>query len=271
MVNGVNGDNEVNAANARPPGGSPPASFAAEWRDFLRFCSKPTFGRRFRSASPRAGWLMDWVPAVSFRRLLAWAAVLWGINLFVFGPIAVGIAHKAGATHRVDVENLPWLLALVWAPLIEEMLFRYGLRRPGIALWLVPLMGFALWHGPGLEQSMLFLIAIFLLYRSTRYTPVPSPRARVWLRSYRNSFFWVFHLSVIAFAVMHIYNFSFQSIAWWMVPLLVLPQWFTGLVLGWMRVTRGIAAAILLHALFNLGPLLLAWLTLKAIHNLGVT
>ena len=257
--------------NDRAPRQSSPTGFAAEWRDFLGFCRNPSFGRRFRAAPARAGWLMDWVPAIGFRRLLAWAAVLWGINLFVFGPIAVGVAEKAGATHRVDVENLPWLLALIWAPLIEEMLFRYGLRRPLIALWLVPLMGFAIWHGPGFEQSMLFLIAIFLLYRSTRYAQVPAPRARAWLRRYRQGFFWIFHISVIAFAVMHIYNFSFQSIAWWMVPLLVLPQWFTGLVLGWLRVTRGIGAAILLHALFNLGPLLLAWLTLRAIHNLGVS
>lgn len=46
----------------------------------------------------------------------------------------------------------------------------------------------------------------------------------------------------------------------WLLPLLVLPQWATGLVLGWMRVRRGIGAAIALHALFNGGPVLMIWL-----------
>jgi len=45
---------------------------------------------------------------------------------------------------------------------------------------------------------------------------------------------------------------------------LVTPQWLTGLVLGWMRVQRGVVAAMILHALFNLGPLTVAWLALKA-------
>ena len=40
---------------------------------------------------------------------------------------------------------------------------------------------------------------------------------------------------------------------------LVLPQWATGLVLGWMRVRRGIGAAIAC-ALFNGGPVLMIWL-----------
>lgn len=218
-----------------------------------------------------AGWLMDWVPGLSFRRLLAWATVLWAVNLFVFGPIAVGVAEKAGATHRVDPQNLPWLLALVWAPLVEEMLFRYGLRRPAIALWLVPLTGLAIWQGPGLSQSLIFLMVLSLVYWLTRHTHAPTPRARAWLRLYRQRFSWVLHLSVIAFATLHIHNFTFADVTAWMVPLLVLPQWFTGLVLAWLRVTRGIGAAILLHALFNLGPLLLVWLTLQAMGEVGVS
>jgi membrane protease YdiL (CAAX protease family) len=47
-----------------------------------------------------------------------------------------------------------------------------------------------------------------------------------------------------------------------LLPLLVLPQWVTGLVLGWMRVRRGIGASIMLHAMFNGGPLLLIGLIL---------
>ncbi|MCH4586399.1 CPBP family glutamic-type intramembrane protease, partial [Achromobacter xylosoxidans] len=45
--------------------------------------------------------------------------------------------------------------------------------------------------------------------------------------------------------------------------LLVLPQWVTGLVLGWIRIRRGIGAAIALHAMFNAGPILLIWAVMR--------
>lgn len=48
----------------------------------------------------------------------------------------------------------------------------------------------------------------------------------------------------------------------------MLPQWLTGLVLGWMRVRRGIAASIALHALFNAGPMVMIWLLLKLVPDM---
>src|SRR5690606_22462690 len=56
----------------------------------------------------------------------------------------------------------------------------------------------------------------------------------------------------------------------WLLPLLVLPQWVTGLVLGWQRVRHGIGAALVLHALFHGGPLLLVWLVLQAAPGLAL-
>lgn len=239
--------------------------WSQQWRLFLCFCLRPYLNPRHRRISPRAGWLQDWRTGIAWRDLLTWAAALWTINLFVFGPLVIGVADRAGATHAVDPENVPWLLALVWAPLVEEMLFRYGLRRPVIALWLIPLMIIALWHGPGFVQGIMFAVALLLLYRSTRVTMVPSPRARRWLKAYRANFWWVFHLATLMFAALHIKNFTFDSFVWWMLPVLVLPQWLTGLVLGWLRVMHGIGAAIMLHALFNFGPLMLVWLAMMAL------
>ena len=71
------------------------------------------------------------------------------------------------------------------------------------------------------------------------------------------------HASVLAFAALHLHNFQFQQMAWWMMMVLVLPQWVTGQVLAWMRVERGIGTAMLLHALFNAGPLAVVWVGLQ--------
>ena len=72
------------------------------------------------------------------------------------------------------------------------------------------------------------------------------------------------HLSVLAFAGLHIHNYEFVELPWWMMLVLVLPQWVTGLALCWIRVQRGIGSAILVHAFFNAGPLAVAWLALQA-------
>src|SRR3546814_7641455 len=93
-----------------------------------------------------------WFPALSVGRLLKWAFFLWAVNLVFLGPIAVAAASAGGATHRLNVNNIPWMAALVWAPIVEELVFRYGLRRIGSIWWLTPaavaamLMG-AQWSG----------------------------------------------------------------------------------------------------------------------------
>ena len=85
----------------------------------------------------------------------------------------------------------------------------------------------------------------------------------MWLRRYRVAFPYVFHLVALAFAAVHIKNFIFIEVQWWMMVVLVAPQWLTGLVLGWIRVQRGVGSAMLLHGVFNAGPLLLVWVALQ--------
>lgn len=199
------------------------------------------------------------MPQIQPGRLLAWAATLWLVNLLVLGPIVVAVAGMSGATHRIDVHNIPWVLAIVWAPLIEEMVFRYGLRRPLQAIWLVPILIPGLLFGMSADAGWWVALGLLLCWWACMNDQPPTRRVYHALRMYRAWFPWVFHAVTLGFAGLHIKNFIFTDFSWWMLPVLVLPQWFSGLVLGWIRVSRGIGAAILLHAVFNLGPLLIAW------------
>ena len=108
--------------------------------DFWRFIRRPHPVARLPGRAAATGLAADWWPGISPGRLLAWAALLWAVNLFALGPLAVAAAGLGGVTHRLDPTNIPWLTAVLWAPLVEEMLFRYGLRRPKQALWLIPAM-----------------------------------------------------------------------------------------------------------------------------------
>jgi hypothetical protein len=225
--------------------------------DFLRFIRRPTLRHlRPRRTGPSQG--ADWMPAASLRRLLAWVVILWCINLFALGPLAVKVAGLGGAHHRLEMGAIPWFTAIVWAPLVEEMLFRYGLRRPLQALWVIPLMLWPLLRGPNpLTSATVVIVMVAAIYSLHRSVASGQSWKWHWRRRYVKQFPLLFHLAALVFAGMHLGNFYLNQTHIWLMPLLVLPQWLTGLVLSWMRVRRGIGASMVMHAMFNAGPVLL--------------
>jgi len=237
--------------------------FRAELHDFFRFLRNPAFG--FQTPDVRAGrnHNEDWVLSVSPLRILQWAALLWLVNIVFLGPLAVMAAEAGGAQHRLDMERIPWLQALLWAPLVEELLFRYGLRRPLNALWVAPAAAGILFSGPHAATILLMAAVVFTLLAQERSG---KPFVRCSWQMRRRYFIWfprIFYLATLLFAVIHLHNFNLNQTPAWLLPFLVLPQFVTGLVLGWMRIRRGISAAILLHGMFNGGPLLLVWFVLS--------
>lgn len=246
--------------------------FRTQLHDFLQFVRRPSPNpRQFgRLSVSRNGFAADWLCSPGWRRLLQWASFLWAVNLVLLGPIAVAAATAAGAQHRLDVQSLPWLQALVWAPIIEEMVFRYGLRRVGQVWWLVPIATLIMFSGPVATAQLSLLALLLICWWPAIRASEPGSRgvpATVlgWRRFAAYRYGWLFHGSSLAFAAIHLHNFNLGQTAAWLLPLLVLPQWLTGMVLGWLRVRYGIGAAVRLHALFNAGPLLLVWLLVSLI------
>jgi len=270
-----------------PPDGVPPRvghtlRLCDECRDFLRFIRRPRLGPRLplrcgrnqglradapTSHKPSAGaWWADWCAGLSPLRTVQWALLLWACNLVFLAPLAVLAAQLGGAQHRfLGMVSIPWLQALLWAPLVEELLFRHGLRRPAQALWVVPAMVVVLTYGMQTSTAALLLVVLLAMVVQAQIPAKPAPW--MWRKTYRHAFPWVFYVTTTLFALLHLMNFSLHQTPLWLWPLLVLPQWCTGLVLGWLRVRRGIGAAILLHAIFNGGPLLLVWLLLGVLRG----
>jgi len=242
-------------------------TFREELRDFLRFVRHPRFTPRLAPRAAGSGWWADWFPSLSIGSLVKWAAFLWAVNIFFLGPIAVMAAGAGGAAHKLNIYNIPWLQALLWAPIVEELVFRHGLRRLAQAVWVVPAAAAVLVTGPG-WGTILLLAAILLLCWAPPLMRSPSGRRplpwRLRLR-YRRVFGWVFYGSSLLFAAVHLNNFSLAQTPYWLMPLLVLPQCLTGMVLGWLRVRRGIGASMLLHGIFNAGPLLVVWVVLHTV------
>ncbi|GGE58782.1 MAG TPA: CPBP family intramembrane metalloprotease [Paenalcaligenes hominis] len=241
-------------------------SFKHELRDFFSFLRAPNLAPRLKGQDLGQGWHTDWTNGLGVKRIVQWALVLWLVNLTVFGPLAAGVATSTGTQHRLDLSNIPWKQAILWAPLIEEMVFRYLLRRPSQFLWLLPVTLWCLFNGPQALTIGLVLAVVVLLYvrpvygagRPSVFAAIGLGKAwpRRWYVFYARHFGWVFYTATLLFAALHLYNFKFDQIDFWMLPMLILPQFMTGLVLGWLRVRRGIGASIILHAVFNAGPIL---------------
>lgn len=241
-------------------------TFGAELRDFFRFLARPDF-KRVSGRTAGESWQEDWFPSLRLGRILQWAGLLWTVNILLLGPIAVVAAGLSGAQHRLQLDNIPWLQAVLWAPLVEELVFRYGLRRVATLFWLLPASVCALLAGPQALTIVLTGLIVIACWWSQRHTATRHPRPLSWQARtrYRRYFFWVVHGSCLVFAAIHLANFSHSSTPLWALPLMVLPQWLTGLVLAWIRVRRGFGAAVSLHAVFNAGPLLVVWLVLSAV------
>lgn len=235
--------------------------------DFLKFVRRPRPGPRLRPHRPGPGLRADFSLNAPWWRLLHWAVLLWVVNISVFAPLALSAADASGAQHRLDIHNIPWLAALIWAPIVEELTFRYALRRPAMLWWFVPLMAAILAQGMGATSVPMAAVAVLLALAPLWYPAGHRWQAGWaagwrWRRLTRRAYPLLFHVAALAFAAVHLFNFRMTAMNLVLLPLLVLPQWVTGLVLGWMRVKRGIGASIMLHAMFNGGPLLLIGLIL---------
>lgn len=77
----------------------------------------------------------------------------------------------------------------------------------------------------------------------------------------KSSYFgFIFYALTLLFGFYHITNFKITNTILLLSPLLVAPQLFIGMLLGYIRVRLGLLWAITLHALYNLviiGPLIL--------------
>lgn len=182
-------------------------------------------------------------------------APLLGLDLLIMAVLlgAVGVAAKLGyhlPTHALDNMKLgPMLTALVvlGAPIIEETAFRGWLSgRPGpIAAILLLVIG-GVWAALNhfataglIGAGVAAIIAAVVLWALRRRPPL------AW---FQRHFGWLFWGSALAFAAMHLSNFSAAGPA--MLPL-VLPQFVLALFLGYLRVNRGLWTSITMHMLHN--------------------
>lgn len=228
-------------------------SLRAEWRCYFAFLRRPALPEKAAAAS---------------RATLAATLRLYVLDLLLVGTllslalvaVAAGFVPPDNALAELDFDAPTLFAIVVLAPVLEEIGFRGWLSgRAGAVLPIVLLgAGFAgvMLGGQGnalLGAGLFLLAAVLALIFAIVLRKRP---AWGWFQRFFALFFW---LSTIAFALVHIFNYTEGSFLA-LLPL-VLPQFVAGSIFGYARVNYGLWSAMLLHILHNgtlIGLVLLA-------------
>lgn len=243
---------------------APANSTRGEWSQFAAFLKRPVLPAR--APMPRLASL------AAVLRLFVLDVLVMAALLAVAGAVmSSGIEVPKTALADMEIGADIALAVIFFAPLAEEFAFRGWLSgRPGHVL--AVLLG-----------SLVALGTTVLLF-ATATGPAESMGAigpaalkggaaglvvaglTVFLLRHRDAMGWfqrlfplLFWLSAVGFASVHLFNFKSEEMM--MALPLVLPQFVTGTILGYLRVNYGLWASVLLHALHNgafIGLVLLA-------------
>lgn len=160
------------------------------------------------------------------------------------------------------------LIAMIWAPISEEYVFRLALRyspyRLGISLsfmfWIF--VDLFIYIFPKLERFLytslskwqlillwiVFIVSSSLLLGNFFSKKFKKEKVNAW---YKKQFPYIFYIVALLFAVFHIFNFNDLSKALYLLPLLIAPQFFAALMIGFVRMRYGFTWAIFSHFIYN--------------------
>lgn len=239
----------------------PPATLL---RDLWRYLRAPVHAPPLSLPPATAAW---W--AVRAWALAFWVSLGLGVCLGVL-LLALGQTPADNAVTAL-VSDLPMALALllgaVAAPLVEEATFRLWLRysRPAfavsaaLALLLaappaaealalpVPAWLFRIGQPEGLASlaAGLAVLAAAIWVGLARFGE--APLRRLFDRHFRL----IFYGAAGAFALLHLGNYTRLAEIWFLAPLLVLPQFLLGVMLGYVRMRLGFVWCTGIHMLHN--------------------
>lgn len=222
----------------------PPASQAqprqdfvlAELRALLAFLARPTRARRL--ARDRSHPVLR----TGLMLLLTMALVV-----LISFPLDHYMSQVPGISERPPTR---WFLvfALLVAPLLEELIFRAGLRSARFTLGVgLPLLIF--WADDRWVLATMALAALGAWLYTLLHSPPGAAFARG--RHYLRRYPWVFWTWTAGFACAHVTNFATEGWSSLYVIGFLTPQWMAGAILGYLRLRQGLLAAMAMHGLYN--------------------
>ena len=187
----------------------------------------------------------------------------------------VGFKDSSNVLFNFFLDYPIWMiffLAVVYAPITEELIFRLILRfsyyRLGFGLSFLVYVLIAI-----LERFFHFsffnLISLAVSGESKYLTIGSYLSIFIFLgilfslilkrflnkdkaeNFYRKNFLYLFYSSALAFGLIHILNYEEIKTFWYILPLFVLPQFIVGMFIAYVRIHYGLIWGIINHSMYN--------------------
>lgn len=203
-----------------------------------------------RAAGPRLSTFRALIQLLALDLLLM-AILIGGLA----GLTALGVRLPGHLLEGLELSQALIAFIVIGAPLSEELVFRGWLSgRPGHVAATLTLLGAGLaagvaWMTLPAPTAAFALMAIAVVGVAAAIALLWRKRGRPPMRWYARHFRWFYLLSTLAFASIHLTNFT-EGNAALLLPL-TLPQFLLGLILGYVRVSFGFWACILMHGVHN--------------------
>ncbi len=211
---------------------------------FAQFLKRPH--RRKQLASSRGE---------AARRLVLFFLLTVAFDILVYLPLS-RVLEFLGGFSEIERSGISFgFSALVLAPVLEELIFRAGLRSAGYCLYAGPVLIAAFFSGYQLcliLAGLVVVIAVIGRLLDKRHTRLHGSglkfvRGRQFLHLYP-LVFWTY---AAGFALMHILNFHIEGPLGILVVLAVSSQFFGGICMAYLRLRDGLPSAMALHFLNN--------------------
>ncbi|MEW7280691.1 CPBP family intramembrane glutamic endopeptidase [Aquimarina sp. 2201CG1-2-11] len=145
-------------------------------------------------------------------------------------------------------------LAIIIVPIIEELVFRFPLKyRQWIFNILIPVYIICIgcffidFNSPTNSITAVGFMLISLIVFGVYNRRITASIARIWNQKFKL----VFYSTALLFALVHLTNYQLSLTVILVVPILILPQFIGGILIGYIRLRSGFIWGILLHALNN--------------------
>jgi len=237
----ISGDSVVKELPVRST--KPSFVWRQEWHELLAFLRKPQRGRGV-SVPLSHGW----------RRILFLLGVDLCFVLLVATPINAILEHWAGLEDKLDFNVRNMFLAVLVAPIIEELIFRAGLRRVGYSLFVGPVL-LSLYCAQSF--TLIAIVAGVILLAAVvdkilmRRTPVGNGRRFARGRAFIRHYPYVFWFYTVCFGLAHLANFYSTNDRDYLLVFAISAQLGVGCLLGYLRLRQGLASSVILHCLHN--------------------
>jgi len=210
--------------------------------DLILFCKKP-----FTTVNDKV---------LLFKTKLLHMLLLLTLNFILIFPffcfLFINKNYIPANTYTHTSTETKIFFSLIFAPIIEEIVFRFPLQKAKWSYYFLICIFFVctvlLLNKTIIYFDITIFVIILILMLVFKFMDLPEKLVKFW----HNNYTYLFYFITLIFGAIHLTNFSLYPLDnLWILPVLFIPQTICGFLFGYIRLKYGMIWCILQHSLYN--------------------